>query len=91
MRARAPRCAAAPAYAAAPTYDRLLPAARFEAPPAVLHLNDEEYEGKALSLRQQYFFVSAPLHDQLREFIRRSSRQWAELPDKAQEGFARRP
>merc|ERR1740138_747666 len=49
---------------------------------AVLYPNDEKYEGKALRLRQQYFFVSASLQDLLREFIKKPNRRWAELPDK---------
>jgi len=49
---------------------------------AVLYPNDETYEGKELRLRQQYFFVSASLQDVLRDFIKRPSYQWSELPEK---------
>mmetsp|Transcript_93815 Transcript_93815/g.195696 ORF Transcript_93815/g.195696 Transcript_93815/m.195696 type:complete len:1305 (+) Transcript_93815:133-4047(+) len=49
---------------------------------AVLYPNDDEYEGKLLRLKQQYFFVSASLQDLLREFIKKPDRQWSELPKK---------
>ncbi|CAE7905953.1 glpV, partial [Symbiodinium microadriaticum] len=49
---------------------------------AVLYPNDATYEGKELRLRQQYFFVSASLQDVLRDFIKRPSYQWSELPEK---------
>ncbi|CAE7021852.1 glpV [Symbiodinium sp. CCMP2456] len=49
---------------------------------AVLYPDDTTYEGKELRLRQQYFFVSASLQDVLRDFIKRPSYQWSELPEK---------
>jgi len=49
---------------------------------AVLYPNDDEYAGKVLRLRQQYFFVSASLQDLLREFLQKPGRTWSELPSK---------
>jgi starch phosphorylase len=49
---------------------------------AVLYPNDDEYAGKVLRLKQQYFFVSASLQDLLREFLQKPGRKWSELPNK---------
>ncbi len=47
----------------------------------VLYPADDEYAGKELRLKQQYFFVSATLQDVLRRF-RKRPRRWQELPAK---------
>ncbi len=48
----------------------------------VLYPPDHELSGKELRLKQQFFFVSATLHDLLRRFKKRDNRSWDELPDK---------
>jgi starch phosphorylase len=47
----------------------------------VLYPPDDQYAGKELRLKQQYFFVSATLQDVLRRF-RKRPRRWEELPAK---------
>jgi len=47
----------------------------------VLYPPDDQYAGKELRLKQQYFFVSATLQDVLRRF-RKRPRRWEELPGK---------
>lgn len=46
----------------------------------VLYPNDSSYEGKALRLRQQYFFTSASVQDILRKFIKVHGKNFKELP-----------
>ena len=48
----------------------------------VLYPPDDQYAGKELRLRQQYFFVSATLQDVLRRFMKFGPRHWEELPVK---------
>jgi len=49
----------------------------------VLYPNDNNYAGKELRLKQQYFFVSASLQDMINNFMTaKPGRQWEELPDK---------
>jgi len=48
----------------------------------VLYPPDDQYAGKELRLKQQYFFVSATLQDVLRRFLKFGKRRWDELPDK---------
>jgi starch phosphorylase len=50
----------------------------------VLYPPDDQYAGKELRLKQQYFFVCATLQDVLRRFGKRGTRQWRELPEKVQ-------
>jgi glycogen phosphorylase len=47
---------------------------------SVLYPNDNHSVGKALRLKQQYFFVSATLQDILRRF-KKSCRPWSEFPE----------
>lgn len=47
----------------------------------VLYPNDSGPSGKALRLKQQYFFISASLQDILRSFVARHGRNFAALPD----------
>jgi starch phosphorylase len=47
----------------------------------VLYPPDDQYAGKTLRLKQQYFFVSATLQDVIRRFLKRE-RSWTELPHK---------
>lgn len=47
----------------------------------VLYPADDQYAGKELRLKQQYFFVSATLQDVLRRFKKRE-RRWDTFPDK---------
>lgn len=47
---------------------------------AVLYPNDNFDQGKELRLKQQYFWVSASLHDIIRRF-KKSQRKWCEFPD----------
>src|SRR5262245_2843186 len=49
----------------------------------VLYPPDDQYAGKELRLKQQYFFVSATLRDVIRRFQKRDGRNWADLPEKA--------
>jgi glycogen phosphorylase len=48
----------------------------------VLYPRDDQYAGKELRLKQQYFFVSATLQDLLRRFLKFGPRRWSELPEK---------
>ena len=48
----------------------------------VLYPPDDQYAGKELRLKQQYFFVSATLQDVLRRFLKFGPRRFEELPDK---------
>src|SRR6185295_7685364 len=48
----------------------------------VLYPPDDNYAGKELRLKQQYFFVSATLQDVLRRFLKFGERRWDELPKK---------
>ena len=48
----------------------------------ILYPPDDQYVGKELRLRQQYFFVSATLQDVLRRFWKRGGRRIDDLPEK---------
>jgi starch phosphorylase len=48
----------------------------------VLYPPDDQYAGRELRLRQQFFFVSATIQDILRRFKKYPKRKWTELPDK---------
>ncbi|MBW3565951.1 MAG: glycogen/starch/alpha-glucan phosphorylase [Acidobacteria bacterium] len=48
----------------------------------VLYPADDQYVGKELRLKQQYFFVTATLQDVIRRFRRVPGRVWDELPQK---------
>jgi starch phosphorylase len=49
----------------------------------VLYPPDDQYAGKELRLKQQYFFVSATMQDLIRRFRkRRTARPWADFPEK---------
>ncbi|HEU5161913.1 MAG TPA: glycogen/starch/alpha-glucan phosphorylase, partial [Thermoanaerobaculia bacterium] len=49
----------------------------------VLYPPDDQYAGKELRLKQQYFFVSATMQDLIRRFRkRRTARPWSDFPDK---------
>jgi starch phosphorylase len=48
----------------------------------VLYPPDDQYAGKELRLKQQYFFVSATLQDVLRRFFKNGQRRLEELPEK---------
>jgi glycogen phosphorylase len=48
----------------------------------VLYPRDDQYAGKELRLKQQYFFVSATLQDVLRRFLKFGQRRFEELPQK---------
>ena len=48
----------------------------------VLYPPDDQYAGKELRLKQQYFFSSATLQDVIRRFLKKKGRSWDELPDK---------
>ncbi|HEY6211719.1 MAG TPA: glycogen/starch/alpha-glucan family phosphorylase, partial [Vicinamibacterales bacterium] len=48
----------------------------------VLYPPDDQYAGKELRLKQQYFFVSATLQDVVRRFLKFGKRRWDDLPDK---------
>jgi starch phosphorylase len=48
----------------------------------VLYPPDDQYAGKELRLKQQYFFVSATLQDVLRRFFKFGPRRLKELPAK---------
>ena len=48
----------------------------------VLYPKDDQYAGRELRLKQQYFFVSATLQDVLRRFLKFGPRRWEELPQK---------
>jgi len=47
----------------------------------VLYPPDDQYAGRELRLKQQYFFTSATIQDVVRRFKKRST-NWEELPDK---------
>ena len=46
----------------------------------VLYPSDDQYAGRELRLKQQYFFTSATIQDVIRRF-KKSKRKWEELPD----------
>jgi starch phosphorylase len=48
----------------------------------VLYPRDDQYAGKELRLKQQYFFVSATLQDVLRRFLKFGGRRIEDLPSK---------
>jgi starch phosphorylase len=48
----------------------------------VLYPPDDQYAGKELRLKQQYFFVSATLQDLLRRFLKFGARRFEDLPQK---------
>jgi len=48
----------------------------------VLYPPDEQYAGRELRLKQQYFFTSATIQDVIRRFKKYPSRRWEDLPDK---------
>ena len=48
----------------------------------VLYPKDDQYAGRELRLKQQYFFVSATLQDVMRRFLKFGARRWEELPQK---------
>ena len=50
----------------------------------VLYPPDDQYAGRELRLKQQYFFVSATLQDVLRRFFKGRPRRIEDLPDKVQ-------
>ncbi len=47
----------------------------------VLYPPDDQYAGRELRLKQQYFFTSATIQDVVRRF-KKAGRGWEELPDK---------
>ncbi|MGE0455422.1 MAG: glycogen/starch/alpha-glucan phosphorylase [Vicinamibacteria bacterium] len=48
----------------------------------VLYPPDDQFAGKELRLKQQYFFVSATLQDVLRRFRKFGHQRWQDLPQK---------
>jgi glycogen phosphorylase len=48
----------------------------------VLYPADDQYAGRELRLKQQYFFTSATIQDVIRRFKKFPERKWEELPDK---------
>jgi len=48
----------------------------------VLYPPDDQYAGRELRLKQQYFFTSATIQDVIRRFKKYPGRTWEELPDK---------
>ena len=48
----------------------------------ILYPPDDQYAGKELRLRQQYFFVSATMQDVLRRYWKRGRQHIDDLPDK---------
>ena len=48
----------------------------------VLYPPDDQYAGRELRLKQQYFFTSATIQDVLRRFAKYPERAWEDLPDK---------
>src|SRR5687768_3130582 len=47
----------------------------------VLYPPDDQYAGRELRLKQQYFFTSATIQDVIRRFKKYPGRQWESLPD----------
>ena len=48
----------------------------------MLYPNDNNYEGKELRLKQQYFFSSASIQDAVKDFIKVYGYNWRIFPDK---------
>jgi len=48
----------------------------------VLYPPDDQYAGRELRLKQQYFFTSATIQDVIRRFTKFPERRWEDLPDK---------
>ncbi|HEX9162121.1 MAG TPA: glycogen/starch/alpha-glucan phosphorylase, partial [Thermoanaerobaculia bacterium] len=48
----------------------------------VLYPSDDQYAGRELRLKQQYFFTSATIQDVIRRFKKYPGREWEDLPDK---------
>jgi starch phosphorylase len=48
----------------------------------VLYPPDDQYAGRELRLRQQYFFTSATIQDVMRRFRKEHDGDWDQLPDK---------
>jgi glycogen phosphorylase len=48
----------------------------------VLYPPDDQYAGRELRLKQQYFFTSATIQDVIRRFKKYPDRRWEDLPDK---------
>jgi starch phosphorylase len=48
----------------------------------VLYPPDDQYAGRELRLKQQYFFTTATIQDILRRFSKHPQREWHELPEK---------
>jgi starch phosphorylase len=48
----------------------------------VLYPPDDQYQGRELRLKQQYFFTSATIQDVIRRFTKFPERRWEDLPDK---------
>jgi starch phosphorylase len=48
----------------------------------VLYPSDDQYQGRELRLKQQYFFTSATIQDVIRRFKKYPERRWEDLPDK---------
>ncbi len=48
----------------------------------VLYPPDDQYAGRELRLKQQYFFTSATIQDVIRRFKKYPGRRWEDLPDK---------
>ncbi|GAC1432824.1 MAG: glycogen/starch/alpha-glucan phosphorylase [Thermoanaerobaculia bacterium] len=55
---------------------------RTESISKVLYPSDDQYAGRELRLKQQYFFTSATIQDVIRRFKKYPGRRWEELPDK---------
>ena len=48
----------------------------------VLYPPDDQYAGRELRLKQQYFFTTATIQDILRRFAKHHKGEWEQLPDK---------
>jgi glycogen phosphorylase len=48
----------------------------------VLYPSDDQYAGRELRLKQQYFFTSATIQDVIRRFKKYPERRWEDLPDR---------
>lgn len=48
---------------------------------SVLYPNDNGYEGKALRLRQQYFFASASIKNMIHEFVKEYDTDFSKFPE----------